>query len=257
MKKKTIFLLFLLIILIFSIGIYFYITHIKINSNIPTTKNSKVIFSIDKITYFSSANAEIEISNDTKFKNLMQYTDIALFINNKNSSEIFTEENTLKELYISNIKFNTLPKLGQPNLYYKNLNNFATNKYNTNDIINTNLNFTISDKEEIDYNLPILYNNCANPITLCYINSNILDTYSISNNTNSFYYDGSLLKHCNILLSSIKCNMSFDIFIVNNLNQKFKTTINIDIPLQSNSSSIYSGNFILEDDTNFVFEQCE
>ena len=28
-------------------------------------------------------------------------------------------------------------------------------------------------ENDIDYSKPILYNNCANPITLCYVNSNI------------------------------------------------------------------------------------
>ena len=30
---------------------------------------------------------------------------------------------------------------------------------------------------EIDYNTPTLYNNCANPITLAYVNSNIKENY--------------------------------------------------------------------------------
>lgn len=253
MKRKLI-ILIILIPILFIIGIHFYTKNFTNNINKINEENNKTIFSVDKITFFSSANAEIEISNETKFNNLTQYTDIAIFINNKNSSEIYTEENTLKELYISNIQFNTLPTLGQPNLFYKNLNDFATNKYNSENMIRDNLSFSISDKEDIDYSLPILYNNCANPITLCYVNSNILDTYSIANNTNSFYYDGTLLKNCNVLLSSINCNFSFDIYIVNNLNQKFKTTINIDVPLQDESSSLYQGNIILEDNVNFVFE---
>jgi len=252
MKNKKILLLFL--ILIIGVITYFYIKNLSLNSNNQRQKNIKTIFSIDKITYFSSANAEIEVSNNTKFNNLIQFTDIALFINNKNSSEIFTEENTLKELYISNIKFDALPSLGKPNLFYKNLNDFATNKYNKEKEVKDNFSFAISDKEEIDYNLPVLFNNCANPITLCYVNSNIIDSYSISNSNNSFSYDGSLLKHCNILLSSIKCNMNFDIFLINNLNQKFKTNIKIDIPLQDDSSSLYKGNIILEENVNFVFE---
>jgi len=253
MKKKII--LFLIIVFILLIvGIYVYFVQLKNVTNNIRKENAKTVFSIDKITYFSSASAEIEVSNNTNFNNLFQYTDIALFINNKNSSEIFNAENTLKELYISNIKFNTLPVLGEPNLYYKNINDFATNKYNNENIIQNNLYFSISSEENIDYNLPVLYNNCANPITLCYVNSNIINNYSVSNSTNTFYNDGSLLKHSNILLSSLKCTFSFDIFIVNNLNEKFKTTVNINIPLQDTTSSIYNGNFILEDNVNFIFE---
>jgi len=152
MKKKII--LFLIIVFILLIvGIYVYFVQLKNVTNNIRKENAKTVFSIDKITYFSSASAEIEVSNNTNFNNLFQYTDIALFINNKNSSEIFNAENTLKELYISNIKFNTLPVLGEPNLYYKNINDFATNKYNNENIIQNNLYFSISSEENIDYNI--------------------------------------------------------------------------------------------------------
>lgn len=257
MKNKKLILIILILVLILIIGIYIYIIKFKNIDKLTKEKNSKTIFSVNKITFFSSANADIEVSHNTSFNNLTQYTDIALFINNKNSSEELTAENTLKELYISNFKFNKMPSLGKPNLYYKNINDFATFKYDTNNLIENILNFNISNEDEIDYNLPILYNNCANPITISYINSNILDNYSISNATNSFYYDGSLLKTCNILLSSIECNLSFDIYLTNNLNKKFKTTVTLDIPLRNDNSSIYDGHIIDEKETNFIFEKCE
>ena len=40
-----------------------------------------------------------------------------------------------------------------------------------NNIINEELKFEITSEDEADFNKPVLFNNCANPITLSYINS--------------------------------------------------------------------------------------
>ena len=86
--------------------------------------NSKTVFSIDRIYLYSSADAT---SNETTKPvwdlNLYQFTDIALYINNR-SDEGVSYENTIKELTIDNIKFNNLQS-GTPSLYYKNVNDFA------------------------------------------------------------------------------------------------------------------------------------
>ena len=88
---------------------------------------------------------------------------------------------------------------------------------------------------------------------LSYINSNIKTDYTITDTSNPITYDGSLLQKCNVLLDSIACNLSFDIYITNNLNQEFKCTIYVDIPLKNDNKSIYDGNIILKKDTNFIF----
>ena len=89
-----------------------------------TRLNSKTVFSIDRIYLYSSADAT---SNETTKPvwdlNLFQFTDIALYINNRSENGV-TYENTIKELRIDNVKFNDL-KSGTPSLYYKNVNDFA------------------------------------------------------------------------------------------------------------------------------------
>lgn len=216
--------------------------------------NSKEIFSIHNIVYFSSANATSNINSNSSFNivNLYQYTDIAIFINN-HSSENYTLENTLKSVRISDIKFNVTPSIGCPFLVYKNIDKFATPEYSDNQIINDTLDFNISSEDIVDYSIPVLYNNCANPITLSFINNNIKNNYTLTESVTNISYDGSLLKKCNITLNSILCEISFLITIVNNLDETFTCPITIHIPLSSSNSSIFDGNLILKDKVNYRF----
>lgn len=116
------------------------------------------------------------------------------------------------------------------------------------------MDFAITSDDNINLDKPTLYNNLANPITLSYVNSNIKTDYTLTNTTNPITYDGSLLKKCNVLLNTISCNFSFDIYITNNLDQEFKCTIYIDVPLEQKDKSIYDGNITLKNDkANFIF----
>ena len=86
-----------------------------------------------------------------------------------------------------------------------------------------------------------------------YVNKKRKTEHIISNLSESMTYDGSLLEKNNILLNSISCGISFDIYITNNLDQKFKCPIYIEIPLDNETNSIYDGSFTLIDNTNFTF----
>ncbi len=217
-------------------------------------KNDKTVFEINKIVFFSSCDAKNKTSSSSNFtiENLYQYTDIAIFINNK-SEEEKTSKNTFKKVYINNVKFNKLPELGEPKLYFKSLNQFATsNLPEGNEILDT-LDFTITSENEANLDNPVLYNNLANPITLSYVNQNVKTDYTLTDTSVPITYDGSLLKRCNIDLDSISCNLSFDIYITNYLDEEFKTTVFIDIPLNDLEKSIYDGNLKITTDSNFVF----
>lgn len=216
-------------------------------------KNQNTIFKINKITFFSSCDAKNKTASNSNFtiENLYQYTDIALFITS--TSEEKTLENTLKKVSINNIKFTSSPTLGEPKLYYKNINNFAKSEISEENLINGNLDFNITSEDEVNLDKPTLYNNLANPIVLSYINHNIKTDYTITDTSTPMTYDGSLLKRCNILLNNIACSFSFDVYVTNNLSQEFKCTIYIDIPLDLDNQSIYNGNITLKKDTNFNF----
>lgn len=210
-----------------------------------TRLNSKTVFSIDRIYLYSSADAT---SNETTKPvwdlNIFQFTDIAIYINNR-SEEGVTYENTIKELTIDNIKFNNV-KSGTPSLYYKNVNDFAKLTNTEENKINDSLEFNIINSGDADYSTPVIYSNCQNPITLEYVNTNMEEDTIISDISTPLTYDGSLLRKGGILLSQMECTLSFTITIINNYNQKYVATVYIDIPLEDSMSgeSIYDGKLI-------------
>ena len=251
----TIALLILCIVTIVNIiGIY------KVNSEFSSyidelaRLNSKTVFSIDRIYLYSSADAT---SNETTKPvwdlNVSQFTDIAIYINNRAENGV-NYENTIKELTISNVKFNNLQS-GTPSLYYKNVNDFAKLTNIEENRINDSLEFNIVNSGDADYTKPVIYSNCQNPITLEYVNTNMEEDTIISDISTPLTYDGSLLKKSGILLSQMKCTLSFTITIVNNYNQKFVATVYIDIPLEDSmsSASIYDGKLVKNiENTNLV-----
>lgn len=216
-------------------------------------KNDNTIFQIDKIVFFSSCDAENKSTSGTNFtiQNLYQFTDIAIFLKSplieKNS------ENILKRVYIDNIKYNKLPLIGEPELYYKNINSFAKSEFIEDNLITNKLEFNITSKDIANLDTPTLYNNLANPIVLSYVNNNIKNNYTFTDISTQITYDGSLLKKCSVLLPDLTCNISFDIYIVNHLDQEFKCTIYLDIPLEIQEQSIYNGNITFTQDSNLTF----
>ena len=251
----TVALLILCIVtIVYIIGIY------KVNSEFSSyidelaRLNSKTVFSIDRIYLYSSADAT---SNETTKPvwdlNVSQFTDIAIYINNRAENGV-NYENTIKELSISNVKFNNLES-GTPSLYYKNVNDFAKLTNSEENKINDSLEFNIVNSGDADYTKPVIYSNCQNPITLEYVNNNMEEDTIISDISTPLTYDGSLLKKAGILLSQMECTISFTITIVNNYNQKFVATVYIDIPLEDSmsSTSIYDGKLIKNiENTNLV-----
>lgn len=248
-------LLFIVVLILVNITCYQYFLKNKFEKSIMnfSSKNENTVFQIKNIIFFSSCDVKNKNASSSNFtiENLYQYTDMALFITSPSKDK--TLENTLKKVYIDNIKFTKLPTLGEPKLYYKNIYNFAKSDIIDTNLINDKLDFTITSDDNASLDTPTLYNNLANPIVLSFVNSNIKTDYTITNTPKSITYDGSLLKRCEVLLNSINTSLSFDIYIVNNLDQEFKCTVFIDIPLETENKSIYNGNITLKKDTNFIF----
>ena len=207
--------------------------------------NSKTVFSIDRIYLYSSADANSNETNKPVWDlDIFQFTDIAIYINNRDESGV-TYENTIKTLTIDNVKFNGL-ETGNPKLYYKNVNDFAKLEINEANEIKDSIEFNIVNTGDADYTKPVIHSNCQNPVTLEYVNSEMKENTTISDISQPLTYDGSLLQKSGISLNSIKCNLSFKVTIVNNYNQKFVATVYIDIPLEDSftNESIYNGSIV-------------
>lgn len=247
--------LFIIVFVLCYLLFYKYVLKRNFESTVLdfSSKNEETVFEINKITFFSSCDAKNKSASSTNFtiENLYQYTDIALFITSPNEEK--TLKNTLKSAYIDNIEYTKIPTLGTPNLYYKNIYNFAKSDIVDNNLINDRLDFNIISEDEANLDTPTLYNNLANPIVLSYVNSNIKTDYTLTDTSTPITYDGTLLKKCEVLLNSISSSLSFDIHITNNLDEEFKCSVYLDIPLESEEESIYDGSVTLRKDTNFTF----
>lgn len=220
-------------------------------------KNKEKIFSISKIIFFSSCDSKNKTSSSTNFtiENLYTYTDIALFINN--NSEENTIKNTLKSVKLTNVKISKEPLYGTPNLYFKSINNFAKSEFEDSNLIEKELIFNVTSQNEADLAKPVLYNNCANPITISYINQNVKTDYTMVDTQNPIIYNGKLLQRCGVGISSIQSAISFDIEIENNKNEKYKTTVYFDMPYEYREKSIYDGSLIITRDVEFDFYRYE
>lgn len=266
-KKLVKQIIFIILIIVLIIILFFLFNHIynqlrkkkEFENEILSfsEKNEETVFSINKIIFFSSCDSKNKTSSQTNFtiENLYAYTDIAIFIDN--GQKEISSENTLKNVKITNIKFTKQPELGTGNLYYKNVNNFAKSEIDENNKIENELQFETTSKDEVDLSKPVLYNNCANPITLSYVNQNIKTDYTMTDTQNPITYNGKLLKRCGVSVKAINTSISFDIEIENNKNQKFRTTIYFDIPYESEEKSINDGSIIVEKKTNFNFYRYE
>lgn len=263
-KKKVLVIITIILFILVIVLVYLVISKYILKGNFEKSilsfanKNEKPIFTIKQIVYFSNCDAKNKNINTSNYtlENIYQYTDMAFFINSRVEEK--TKENTLKSVSIDNINFSTMPKLGEPSIYFKSINDFAKSSFSDENEIEDSLDFNISSSNETDLSTPNLYNNLANPITLSYVNSNIKSDYTITDTTNPITYDGTLLKKCNISLEDIGCKLSFDIYITNNLDEKFKCTVFVDIPLTSNEQSIdINGNITLKQDTNLIFYRYE
>ena len=263
-KKKIliiiIFILFILVIFLALLVLSKFVLKTNFEKSILpfANKNNETIFNINQIILFSSCDAKNKNISTTNYtlENIYQYTDIAFFIDSPQEEK--TSKNTLKNVSIENINFTKSPNFGEPALYFKSINNFAKSELNDENKIEDKLDLSITSEDTTDLNTPVLYNNLANPITLSYINSNIKTDYTITDTSTPITYDGTLLNKCDVSLDDISCSFSFDIYITNNLDEKYKCTVFIDVPLSSDEGSINStGNVTLKENVNFKFFRLE
>lgn len=114
-----------------------------------------------------------------------------------------------------------------------------------NERIDFNIVYTNEENDSANYNNPTFYTDCSNPITLEYLNNDIVTHYKMDENK-TIAFDGSILKEAGIDLQTLNCKVKFKINIVNNMNQKYSCWINFEIPLDD----IYEGTTLKGKTTN-------
>ena len=199
-----------------------------------TRQIENTIFSIDKIIIYNSAGIETD-NNNQSLTNLTinQFSDLSLFINNSSENSNLNASNTIKDLYIDNIKISTLSNSETPKiLNYKNslsLGKYSSLENPKNDrisfeVIKDNLNN--SSKQ---YASPTFYSDCSNPITLGYINKNVINNFSISDKKNTVSFNSKVLKDTKMNLDDISTTIKFTVHIVNNAGHKLSCNMKVDI----------------------------
>ena len=210
-------------------------------------QNKNAVFKINQIVLHSSADA-IDNSPERNLTDLSisQYTDIAIYINNRIKEKGLTNENTISQLYIDNIVIKNNYPTGQRVLNYKNP--FYIGKFK--DIqsqaerIDFNIVYNNKDNQGNNYDNPTFYTDCSNPISLGYVNRNILTNYSSEQNNNVVSFNGRILQEANIDLSQLNSIIQFRINIINNQGEKFICDVSIDNNLQSPEGGVYTGYLI-------------
>lgn len=250
-EKLTFTILIILLFIIFLLYYNFVFSTVLARNNFANEmieladENENSIFNIQKILLYSSANA-IDNSQNHSLKNMSicQFTDLSIYIDNLGHVSDLTDENTIKNLYIDGIVMNSSADLGNKVLNYKNPLDFGKYK-NIQEPNNGRIDFNIvntnSENENNDYSKPTFYTDCSNPITLGYLNKDILTNYSVSQDTSTVSFNGKVLKEANINIDDINYNLSFKIHIVNNLNQKFVYNMNLSVNLNDENGGIYNG----------------
>ena len=208
-------------------------------------ENETSVFNIQKILLYSDANA-IANSEDHSLKNMSicQFTDLSIYLDNSSSNTELSSENTVKELYIDNINITSKSDVGTKILNYKNPMNFGKYK-NIKELDNGRIDFKVintnQENESQNYSEPTFYTDCSNPITLGYLNKDIVTNYSVSDASKSISFNGKVLKEANVNLDDINYTLNFTIHIVNNLNQKFAYNMKLDVNLNDDNGGIYNG----------------
>lgn len=257
-KEKLIALVFFLLILIVMLvyTIISIVTNDKFAEDVNNFSklNSKTVFSIDKIYLYSSAYADSNEEDRAIWNlNVHQFTDMAIYINNRSEQEL-NYENSIKKIYIENVRFSGL-EAGNPSLYFKNVEEFGKISDNEENKITDRLEFDVLNDGDIDYSKSQIYADCSNPIILEYVNKNIKEKEIISDISSDLRFDGELLRKTGVLLSTIQCNVAFDIIIINNYNQRFIANVYLDIPLDNteNGDTIYNGKIVKKlENTNLI-----
>ena len=177
--------------------------------------------------------------------NLFQFSDLAITIDNHVSIDGLTQKNTVKDLYIDNISYPSMPDKGHPVFYYKEPDFLGIGVINEENLINDRLDFNVISSNKNDVKEPTFYADCSNPILFSSVNQDIVSNFVIRNTNSAVTFDGNLLLDANILLSNIEYSISFSIHIINELDEEYICNLEIPIKLSDDNdiNTIYDGSY--------------
>lgn len=254
-RRPKLLILIDVILLIISIFAYNFIYNVEVNKRIYSETSSRfaennkdATFRIEKIILYFSANAVDNSNGNLQDIDISQYTDMEIYINNTSKIRELTAENTVNELFIDNIKINSNSNIGTKLINYKNPQNCG--KYvNLNNYANDGILFNIIKSNEklktVDYENNIFYTDCSNPISLGYVNKNILTGCEVSSDVDgTIMFDGSILKAINFDLDQLKAKISMKIHIKNNYNEEYVCNFSIDNDVNTLAKEIYTGYYM-------------
>lgn len=155
---------------------------------------------------------------DTITKKEEQSSDVFAKLMNKNKKQEDESKLSDEPIDVGSIDVN------------ENLSNSNQIEENTNEKIDFNIVYTNEQNDNANYDEPTFYTDCSNPITLEYINNDIVTNYKMDENK-SVSFDGTILKEAGISAEDLACKVRFKINIINNDNEKYSCWINFEIPL--------------------------
>lgn len=218
------------------------------------------IFRIKELLLYSGVNVMNPSNNPSLINlNISQYSDLSLYIDNSMVDSELTAMNTIKELYIDNISITSKVNGGTRLINYKTPLNFGKYQEITQPVDNR-IDFEIlstnAENDIAEYTTPTFYTDCTNPITLGYVNKDIITNYSISNANNKVSYNAKVLKEANLNLGNINNTLSFTVHLTNNANHKFSCNVNLNLSLDKDfidSGYSYIRYAVPEDDNEYRF----
>lgn len=234
--KKKLFYFFLVITLIILI----IILYLKNNKKIIKLKENNE-FLINSVQYYSTANAA---SNTTNYQNpewnlkVYQFTDIAIYIDRLGKN--IDEKNYITNLEILNFKTNS-----EEEIYYLNPKMFGKNTLDLDTKVEDYLEYNVINSEnkdnEQEYDIPIFFQDCSNPITFRYVRY-LADNYKVPNDE-TLKYNGSLISKLGLKIDDLNKNLSFDLKIVTKDGKERMKNIDLKIPYENDDRNILDGDF--------------
>lgn len=206
-------------------------------------------FSIDKVISYSSAhgkNQNTTFQKSSWILNILQYTDIAIYIHTSNNE--LTASNTVKTLVLENIRLSN-PKRGTSSLYYLDSLNFGTPTFHEINKLENSIEFTVlndaNQNRDIQSNTPVFFTDCSNPITLKYVNPSVQENYTVTTNE-PIFFDGHLLEMAHIPLEDLQTSLHFTIHLESNDNQHYFYPFTWPISLKNKEHTLYEGSLLEE-----------